>query len=83
VHVGLRASADLTLWEYARQHDLVIVTKDEDFHRLSVMHGPPPKVVWIRLGNCSTDDIVRLMLKRRADVESFLLDEEVAFLALA
>ena len=24
--------------------------KDEDFHRLTVLHGPPPKVIWIRLG---------------------------------
>src|SRR2546422_6085470 len=39
---------------HARDHGLVIVTKDENFHRLSVLLGPPPKVMWVRLGNCST-----------------------------
>ena len=34
------------------------MTKDENFHRLSVLLGPPPKVM---LGNCSTDDVIRLL----------------------
>jgi len=61
----------------------VIVTKDEDFHRLSVLHGPPPKVIWIRLGNCSTDDVIRLLRMRHDEVEGFVEHEEASFLALA
>jgi predicted nuclease of predicted toxin-antitoxin system len=61
----------------------VIVTKDEDFHRLSVLHGPPPKVVWVRSGNCSTDDVIRLLRSHRDDIERFVAHEEAAFLALA
>jgi predicted nuclease of predicted toxin-antitoxin system len=34
-----------------------LVTKDEDFHRLSVLRGAPPKVVWLRVGNCTTRDL--------------------------
>lgn len=45
--------------------------KDEDFHRLSVMHGAPPKVVWVRLGNCTTQDIVDLLRKHLEDVRQF------------
>ena len=56
--VGLAASPDRAIWAHARDHGLVIVTKDENFHRLSVLLGPPPKVM---LGNCSTDDVVRLL----------------------
>jgi len=62
---------------------LVIVTKDEDFHRLSVLHGGPPKVIWLRLGNCSTGDIIRLLGERRSDSEAFVADGEALFLALA
>lgn len=29
----------------AGANGLVLVTRDEDFHRLSVLYGPPPKVV--------------------------------------
>ena len=59
------------------------MTKDEDFHRLSVLLGPPPKVIWVRLGNCSTDDVIRLLRVRREEIEGFVAHEEAAFLALA
>jgi predicted nuclease of predicted toxin-antitoxin system len=55
--LGLGGAADDVVWQRAIELGCVLVTKDEDFHRLSVLKGAPPKVVWIRLGNCSTDDI--------------------------
>ncbi len=59
------------------------MSKDEDFQRLSVFNEAPPKVIWIRLGNCSTADIVRLLSERRSEIDRFVADEEAAFLALA
>ncbi len=58
------------------------MSKDEDFHRMAVLYGGPPKIIWLRLGNCSTDDIVRLPQERRNEVEDFAAHEEAAFLAL-
>jgi predicted nuclease of predicted toxin-antitoxin system len=81
--VALAPAPDRTIWAYARDHELTIVSKDEDFHRLSVLYGPPPKVIWIRLGNCSTDQVIRLLRMRRDDIEAFVVQEEAAFLALA
>jgi predicted nuclease of predicted toxin-antitoxin system len=81
--VGLASAPDRAIWAHARDHGLVIVTRDEDFHRLSVLYGPPPKVIWVRLGNCSTDDVIRLLRVRREEIEGFLAHEEAAFLALA
>jgi predicted nuclease of predicted toxin-antitoxin system len=74
---------DRVIWIHARDHGFVIVSKDEDFHRLSVLLGPPPKVIWIRLGNCSTDDVIRLLKVRREEIEAFVSHAEAAFLALA
>ena len=54
--------------------------KDEDFHRLSFLYGPPPKVVWIRLGNCTTSDIEHLLRRSQADLAQFDADETGAFL---
>ena len=82
-HAGLLGASDLAIWQHARQDELVIVSKDEDFHRLSVMFGPPPKVIWVRLGNCSTDDVIRLLRDRREEIEAFLQHEEAGFLSLA
>ena len=74
---------DRVIWTHARDHGFVIVSKDEDFHRLSVLLGPPPKVIWIRLGNCTTEDVIRLLRARREEIEAFVGHAEAAFLALA
>ena len=81
--VALAPAPDRAIWAHARDHGFVIVSKDEDFHRLSVLYGPPPKVIWIRLGNCSTEDVIRLLRERRRETETFVAHEEAAFLALA
>ncbi len=52
--LGLEQRDDLVVWQHARDHGFVIVTKDGDFHQLSFLLGSPPKVVWLRLGNCTT-----------------------------
>jgi predicted nuclease of predicted toxin-antitoxin system len=80
--VGLRGAPDLTIWEHARMHGHVLVTRDEDFHRLSVVRGFPPKVVWIRLGNCTTREVAALLRRRTADLVAFVADDEAGFLAL-
>ena len=74
---------DRAIWQHAQEQGFVIVSKDEDFHRLSIFHGPPPKVIWIGLGNCTTDDIAALLTHRRGEIEAFVAQDEAAFLALA
>ena len=51
--VGLAAADDRTIWHYAKERSLTIVTKDEDFQALANrQRSIPPQVVWVRLGNC-------------------------------
>jgi predicted nuclease of predicted toxin-antitoxin system len=71
--VGLGNEFDRAVWEYARQNDYMIVTKDADFSEMSILMGFPPKVVWIRRGNCSTRDIENL-LRENYDAISNLSD---------
>ncbi len=47
--IGSAGATDQTVWQLAIDHGCVLVTKDEDFQRLSLVLGSPPKVVWIRL----------------------------------
>lgn len=63
--VGLKDAPDAAVWQYAAQHDFTIVTKDADFHQRSFLFGHPPKVIWIRAGNCSTDMIEAMALVKR------------------
>lgn len=57
---GLNASSDTVIWEYAKNNGYIIVSKDSDFHQRSFVFGYPPKVIWIRRGNCSTKTAKRL-----------------------
>lgn len=78
----LGGAADEVIWARAADEGFVLVTKDEDYHRLSVIRGPPPKVIWVRLGNCATEPIARLLRARAQEVRAFIAHPEAAFLAL-
>ena len=80
--VGLSHADDLVVWEHAKRHGYTIVSKDADFHQMSLVHGAPPKVVWVRLGNCTTGDVVRLLSLRRQRLLEFDAQRAAAFLAL-
>jgi predicted nuclease of predicted toxin-antitoxin system len=86
VHVrelGLVEADDLTIWRYAAEHGLVIVSKDSDFHGLSLLHGHPPKTVWLRVGNAPTPAIAKLLRVHHATMRRFHEDPDAALLALA
>ena len=80
--VALKSSADAVIWDYARNNGFTVATKDSDFSELSLTHGHPPKVVWIRLGNCSTIEIETLLRDFSDDLMAFDLDEQGAVIAL-
>lgn len=80
--LGLGAADDTTVWEYARAHGYVLVTKDADFHDLSLIRGQPPKVVWIRRGNCSTSELFVLLGKHVAALRELESDPAQTVLVL-
>lgn len=72
---GLGSATDDAVSRYAREEGFTLVSKDADFFELSQLRGPPPKVVWIRRGNCSTTQIERL-LRAQARIEALADDPE-------
>jgi predicted nuclease of predicted toxin-antitoxin system len=79
---GHGGAPDARLWQLAADLACTIVTRDEDFVRMSALRGAPPKVIVIRLGNCSTRKIAVLLRSRHDAIERFLNDEDTTFLAL-
>jgi len=79
----LSEADDGEVWDFASERGYTIVSKDADFHQRSFLFGAPPKVIWVRLGNCSTREIEELLRKRSQDISTFLADPQEAFLALA
>lgn len=81
--VGLVDAADPVIWQYAKQHGFVIVSKDIDFQQRALLLGHPPKIVWLRVGNASTTVVEELLRKRHAELQSFDSDATAAFLVLS
>ena len=79
---GLAGADDRAVWAYAAAHGLAVVSKDADFQRLSATLGPPPKVVWLRVGNGPTRAVEALLRSRAADIRAFLADPASALLEL-
>ncbi len=80
--VGLERADDRTVWDHAAAHGLTIVSKDSDFHQRSLLFGPPPKVVWINIGNCPTSTIEQVLRRHVPDLERLEHEPTAAFLIL-
>ena len=79
---GLDAAQDADVWSFAGTNGYVIVTQDVDFANLAILHGPPPKVVWLRCGNQPTSFIQWLLRKHHAAIETFVNDPALSYLEI-
>ncbi|MBC8172250.1 MAG: DUF5615 family PIN-like protein [Anaerolineae bacterium] len=79
---GLDTASDVEVWNYARQEGFCLVTKDADFNDLFASKGFPPKVIWLRLGNCTTAEITVLLHKYHETIVEFAQDESAGLLEL-
>lgn len=80
--LDMHREPDAVIWKFAKENYFVIVSKDNDFHQRSFLYGWPPKVVWLRLGNCSTLEIEESLRSHLADLKAFEIDQQAAFLSL-
>ena len=78
--LGLEQADDRAIWEYAREHGYTIVTQDADFGFLSVLLGPPPRVIWLRCGNASTPSIEALLRAHQNDIAALEASADTACL---
>ena len=67
-----RNPTDSQIWEFARKHDLVIVSKDADFSDRMIIHSPPPWVVHLRFGNLRKNDFHALLARMWPQIETLL-----------
>ena len=80
--VSMKATIDSIVWDYAKENNYMIVSKDADMHDLSLVLGNPPKVIWLRLGNCSTSQVENLLRRNFETIQSFYENENLSLLAL-
>ncbi len=70
-------SDDMTIWEYARKHGFIIVTKDSDFQELSILKGEPPKVIWLKCGNKPRQYIVDVLIQNKDRIAELIQEHPI------
>jgi len=73
---------DTEIWNYARKHKMLIVTNDEDFLRLLIFKGFPPKVLLLRTGNQSRRFIEQILIDKKDQIKIFVESSEYGILEL-
>jgi len=68
---GLSTAADSVIWDFANSYQFVIVSKDKDFESMSAVRWFPPKVVLLRIGNCTVAKNAEVLRKHTAAIYTF------------
>jgi len=79
--LGLDNCKDSEIWEFARDNAYSIVTFDTDFYDISLIKGTPPKIIWLRIGNTSTQHIVDCLQMNIELIKTFLHHSDYSQLA--
>jgi predicted nuclease of predicted toxin-antitoxin system len=77
--LGSEAS-DATIWDFAKENEFIILTKDDDFNARSLLYGCPPKVVYLSCGNLPTHSVVELLHRNADAIYRFGEDDSVTCL---
>jgi predicted nuclease of predicted toxin-antitoxin system len=70
--VGLDRLTDKQIFHYAGKNDFIILSKDKDFYHLINTYGPPPKIVWLRVGNCNNRLLIETIVKNCPSIIEFI-----------
>ncbi len=76
--IGLERVDDRVIRKYAIDNDYIITTKDADFYEMSLIHGQPPKIVWLKMGNQSKTATIKTLLDNQQAIEQALIFDNKA-----
>jgi predicted nuclease of predicted toxin-antitoxin system len=79
---GLERVPDSIIWTYAQSNGYSIVSKDSHFNDFGFLHGFPPKIIWLRMGNCSTVEIESAIRAQEKVIRDFIADPMAGVLEL-
>jgi predicted nuclease of predicted toxin-antitoxin system len=57
--LGLKNDDDLTIWKHATSNNFVLISKDQDLFNFASRPNEQGKLVWVRLGNCRNQPLLR------------------------
>jgi predicted nuclease of predicted toxin-antitoxin system len=69
--------SDSQLWTHAKEQNCILLTRDTDFFDRLILEGPPPKVIWVRLGNIRRLDLECLLVRLWPAIMDLLEDADL------
>jgi predicted nuclease of predicted toxin-antitoxin system len=69
LELDLGRADDLSLWRLAKDEGRIMISKDEDFFILAMRQGDDGRLLWLRMGNCRTADLLSLLNCRWSEIE--------------
>jgi predicted nuclease of predicted toxin-antitoxin system len=78
--LNLDRSSDQEVWEYAKNNNFIIVTKDSDFNEISTYYGFPPHIIWLRMGNGSVDKSATVLLSYSDQIVEIVLGNQTGII---
>ena len=78
----MSAADDESVWRFAADNGFVIISKDSDFFHKALLRGHPPKVIYLRVGNCSSCHIRSLLLGNTLIITEFIDNSSESLLIL-
>ena len=67
----MKGQTDEEIWNYAKTNGFAVMSKDKDFYQRALLYGAPPKFIWLRLGNCTREDLLALIRGHERDISAF------------
>ena len=78
--LGLENKTDREIWNFAKNENFTIVTFDSDFYDMSILQGHPPKVIWLKVGNSTTQNLESILIEKSNQIIAFIEDSEISCL---
>ena len=75
--VGHRDSKNKDIFQAAAKEADVVITKDKDFVNLLERFGPPPKILWLTIGNTSNKYLKQILDKKFATALKLLQENNL------
>ena len=73
---------DTKIWQYAKDNGYTVITRDNDFNELIAIKGFPPKIIWLRTGNCSRKYTADLLIRSKQAIMELLDSAEYGLLEI-
>jgi predicted nuclease of predicted toxin-antitoxin system len=81
--VGLAEGDDSAVWTFAAEHGYTIISKDDDFRERARLLGHPPRVILLKVPNCSTRAIEQIVRSHLSHIEKLHLNPEASLLVIS